>query len=69
MDIAPGFPGNGLTDAQQLARFEDCAAYAAHPLPRRQLDGCLGGVAALESLADARRLIDLLVLPQRLQPA
>jgi 2-methylcitrate dehydratase PrpD len=69
MDIAPGFPGNGLTDAQQLARFEDCAAYAAHPLPRRQLDAFLGGVEALESLDDARRLIDLLVLPQRLQPA
>jgi len=69
LDIAPGFPGNGLSDAQQIARFEDCVAYAAQPLPRRQVDAFLGGVEALESLDDARRLIDLLILPQRLQPA
>jgi 2-methylcitrate dehydratase PrpD len=69
LDIAPGFPGNGLSDVQQIARFEDCVAYAAQPLPRRQVDAFLGGVEALESLDDARRLIDLLILPQRLQPA
>jgi 2-methylcitrate dehydratase PrpD len=72
LDIAPGFPGNGLSDVQQIARFEDCVAYAAQPLPRRQVDAFLGGVEALESLEsldDARRVIDLLILPQRLQPA
>ena len=35
LDIAPGFPDNPLSDAQQRARFDDCMAYAPRPLPRR----------------------------------
>ncbi len=32
LDIAPGYPGNPLSDAQQLARFNDCMTYAARPV-------------------------------------
>ena len=35
LDIAPGFPDNPLSDAQQRARFDDCMAYAPRPLPRQ----------------------------------
>jgi 2-methylcitrate dehydratase PrpD len=34
LDIAPGFPGAGLSDAQHLARFEDAVAYAAQVAPQ-----------------------------------
>ena len=65
LDIAPGFPGNGLGRAQQIARFADCMAYAQPALPQRQVDAFLNGVEALESLDDARVLLDLLIVPQR----
>lgn len=59
LDIAPGFPGHDLTDAQQQARFADCMAYAPTPLPRvPQLVDAVHGLAALD---DARQLMDLLV--------
>jgi 2-methylcitrate dehydratase PrpD len=68
LDIAPGFPGNGLSRAQQIARFADCMAYAQPALPQRQVDAFLNGVEALESRDDARVLIDLLIVPQRRPP-
>jgi 2-methylcitrate dehydratase PrpD len=61
LDIAPGFPGNDLSDAQQKARFHDCMAYAATPLPARAVTAFLDGVAALTELDDARMLVDALI--------
>ena len=43
LDIAPGFPGAELSDAQHRARFDDCVAYAPHPPPRRAGRRLLGG--------------------------
>ena len=41
LDIAPGFPDDPLSDAQQRARFDDCMAYAPRPLaPQQQADSC-----------------------------
>ena len=62
LDIAPGFPGNALSDEQQLARFHDCMAYAALPLPRAKIDRFLGAVERLGSIADARSLVDDLIV-------
>ena len=64
LDIAPGFPGNDLTDAQQLARFRDCMAYAATPLPAAQVERFLGDVDRLAELPDARSLADALIAPR-----
>jgi 2-methylcitrate dehydratase PrpD len=61
LDIAPGFPGNELTDAQQRARFADCMAYAPWPLAERQVQALLDAVDGLATLPDARALTDLLV--------
>jgi 2-methylcitrate dehydratase PrpD len=58
LDIAPGFPGNDLSDAQQHARFDDCLAYAPRPLPRVQ--AFLDAVRRLGELDDARLLAGLL---------
>jgi hypothetical protein len=64
LDIAPGFPGNDLTDAQQLGRFHDCMAYAATPLSATQVAAFLEGVDDMASLRDARSLMDTLVATQ-----
>ncbi len=61
LDIAPGYPGNDLSDAQQRARFDDCMAYAALPLAPAQVRRFVDDVENLATLADARRLIDSLV--------
>jgi 2-methylcitrate dehydratase PrpD len=59
LDIAPGFPGNDLSDAQQQARFDDCIAYAPRPLPR--VPQFLEALQRLDQLDDARELAQLLV--------
>ena len=62
LDIAPGFPGNDLSDAQQQARFDDCMAYAPRPLPQAHRSQFLAALQQLDRLDDARRLATLLVL-------
>ncbi len=64
LDIAPGFPGNPLSDTQQRERFDACMAYAPQPLPRAQCEAFLAAVDGLAELADARRLAALLVVPR-----
>lgn len=61
LDIAPGYPGNPLSETQQLGRFHDCLAYAAVPLPAGQVQAFLDGVHGLSGLADARVLLQALV--------
>jgi 2-methylcitrate dehydratase PrpD len=60
LDIAPGFPGNDLSDAQQQARFADCMAYAPHPLPAGQVQALQQALQDLAHLPDARELVSLL---------
>lgn len=62
LDIAPGFPGNDLSDAQQRSRFDDCMAYAPRPLPPSQQRPFLEALQHLDRLDDARRLAALLVV-------
>jgi 2-methylcitrate dehydratase PrpD len=59
LDIAPGFPGNDLSDAQQRSRFDDCMAYAPRPLPR--VLQFLDAVQHLGELKNARELAGMLV--------
>jgi 2-methylcitrate dehydratase PrpD len=63
LDVAPGFPGNALSTEQHAERFADCIDYAAYRLPARQVDAFLDGVARLDDLPDARKLIDHLIVP------
>jgi hypothetical protein len=60
LDISPGFPGNDLSDAQQLARFQDCMAYAPRPLPAAQVTALLHALEHLAELDDVRVLLPLL---------
>lgn len=65
LDTAPGYPGAALTDAQHLARFDDCLAYAETAAPRalsaEQVRALQAALADLGRLADARQLAALLV--------
>jgi 2-methylcitrate dehydratase PrpD len=63
LDIAPGFPGAELTDAQHRARFDDCVAYAPHALPAAQLQHLLDAIEQVDALDDARVLAPLLTAP------
>jgi len=60
LDIAPGFPGNPLSDAQQRARFDACMDYAPRPLPAAQRAEFLQAVEQIHELPDARALLHLL---------
>jgi len=62
LDIAPGFPGADLSDAQHLSRFDDCLAYAPKPLAAAQRAACLTALERLSYLDDARQLVRLLVV-------
>ena len=61
LDIAPGFPGAALTEAQHLARFNDCLAYAPLPVAAAQNGTLMQALAALEHIPDARVLATYLV--------
>ena len=67
LDVAPGFPGADLTDAQHRARFDDCVAYAAQVAPRAlpaaRAAAFVAALDGLAGLADARDLARLLVAP------
>jgi 2-methylcitrate dehydratase PrpD len=69
LDIAPGFPGNDLTDEDHLTRFRECMAYAAYPLPAESVRTFLESVARLSSLPDARDLIRPLIVPTAASPS
>ena len=49
LDIAPGFPGNPLSEAEHERRFDDCLAYAPWPLAADTARALREGIAALTS--------------------
>jgi 2-methylcitrate dehydratase PrpD len=60
MEIAPGFPGNPLTQAEHEERFRDCMEFTARPLEKQQAEKIIASVAQLEELEDIRILIPLI---------
>ena len=60
LDIAPGFPGADLTDAEHEARFRECMAYAPRPLTDGKRDQVLAVLQDLPGMVDARVLAGLL---------
>lgn len=60
MDIAPGFPGNPLTQAEHEARFWDCMNFAARPVEKQTAEKIISLVGQLEKLEDVRNLISLI---------
>jgi 2-methylcitrate dehydratase PrpD len=62
LDIAPGFPGRGLSEAQHMARWRDCLDYAPMPPTQAQAQGFLDELERLHRLPDARVLLRGLVV-------
>lgn len=60
IDIAPGFPGNPLTQKEHEERFWDCMDFAPVPLGREKAEKVISVVARLEEVEDIRFLISLL---------
>ncbi|MDB4443808.1 MmgE/PrpD family protein [bacterium] len=64
MDIAPGFPGNPLTQKDHEARFWDCMDYAPKPIKKEKAEELLSKILELEKLDDARSIIPLMIHEQ-----
>ena len=62
LDIAPGFPGAELDDAQHLARFKDCLAYAPRAPATNQVDRYLDALSNIATLDDVRSLLPFLIV-------
>lgn len=57
-----GHPDVPLTDAENVAKFRRCAAYARTPLPDAQADALIGAVEGVEALDDIAALVPLTVV-------
>jgi 2-methylcitrate dehydratase PrpD len=62
IDVAPGFPGNSLTQEEHEERFWDCVDFAGEHLPRQNTQDLLTLIAQLEDVPDVRAMIPLLVV-------
>jgi 2-methylcitrate dehydratase PrpD len=60
MDIAPGFPGNPLTDEDHMRRFRDCIDFALDWFDGKHVDEIVSFVKGIELESDVRRLVHLL---------
>jgi 2-methylcitrate dehydratase PrpD len=60
LDVAPGFPGNPLSEADHIARFMRCIEYAGDRIDAERAGTILDGIANIEASDDIRRLIALL---------
>jgi 2-methylcitrate dehydratase PrpD len=60
LDIAPGFPGNPLTEADHDSRFRDCIDFAGPGFDRDRAEDVLRFIRDLEAADDVRGLVALL---------
>lgn len=61
-NIAPGFPGNPLSRQDHEKRFQDCLDFARKPLGEEKAKEITTLIRDLESVDDARKFTQLLVL-------
>ncbi|MGJ3561386.1 hypothetical protein ACR6C2_36490 [Streptomyces sp. INA 01156] len=64
LDIAPGFPGNALSQEDHDRRLQDCLAAAASPLPDSRIDKLMESLRTLEELDDVTDLVADLISPE-----
>lgn len=62
LDIAPGFPGNPLNDAEHKSRFDMCMRYAKNPLPSAKVEQLASAILDIEKMKDVRDLAQMLVV-------
>ena len=59
IDIAPGFPGNPLSQQEHERRFWDCIEYASKSVPKNTAEQIVSMVDDIEKLEDVRVFIPL----------
>ena len=57
VDIAPGFPGNALTEAEHQKHFRDCLGLTPGTLSNKKAERLLSLVGGIEGLSDIREII------------
>lgn len=62
LEIAPGFPGSELSDAEHLERFHACMAYAPWPLAAVQIENFLEQAQELEKVENATSILENLIV-------
>jgi 2-methylcitrate dehydratase PrpD len=60
LDIAPGFPGNPLTEADHDMRFRDCIDFASEWFDSARAEEVLDFIKDIERAGDVRRVVSLL---------
>lgn len=60
LDIAPGFPGNELSEEDHEQRFSDCMEYCSDWFSAEEGDAVLEFIGNIETTPDVRELIQLL---------
>jgi hypothetical protein len=60
IDIAPGFPGRPLTDADHTQRFLDCIDAAPAWFARDRVGDLISFITHIEAEPDVRKLVELL---------
>lgn len=66
IDIAPGFPGNPLTDDDHMQRFWDCIDFAPEWFNRGQVEEIVEFIDGIEDAPDIRRMVELLNCANRI---
>jgi 2-methylcitrate dehydratase PrpD len=61
LDIAPGFPGNELTEEDHKQRFLDCIDFSGEPKFRKNADKIIDFVGNIERVEDVGKLIPLML--------
>ena len=61
IDIAPGFPGNPLTQEEHQKHYWNCLEFAPNGLAREEAEKILSLVNGLEEIKDVREMIPLLL--------
>jgi 2-methylcitrate dehydratase PrpD len=61
VDIPSGFPGNPLTDAGHMERFQDYVSYGGKSLTKENVGKLVDMINSLEEVEDVRSFIPLLI--------
>jgi 2-methylcitrate dehydratase PrpD len=62
LDLAPGFPGNPLSEEDHEKRFQDCLDFAKKPVSRERATQIVSLIRGLERAEDARKLVEMLLI-------
>jgi len=61
MDIAPGFPGNPLSQEEHEQHYWDCIDFSSQTLSKNKTQEIVSQVSQIEELGDMREMIPLLL--------